>query len=271
MSAATTTISSRPARSLASTLSVYAKEAKYEFLKMFRLPIYAVSTLAFPVMFYVLFGLILNPRQAAFGGTSVAAYLIASYGTFGVMGAALFGFGVGVAVERGQGWLEVKRASPMPPYAYFTAKIAMCLLFSTLIVASLLLLGFAFGGVRLSTLQTLELLASLVVGSIPFCAMGLALGYFVGPNSAPALVNCFYLPLSFASGLWFPIEMMPKLVQKIAPGLPPFHLAQIALCSIGANHRGSLTSHWETLLGFTLVCVGLARIGYHRDQGKLYG
>ncbi len=271
MSAATSVTPAPSFRSLSWTAKVYAKEARYEFLKMLRLPVYAVSTLAFPIMFYVLFGLVLNPRQATFGGTRVAAYLIASYGSFGVMGAALFGFGVGVAVERGQGWLEVKRASPMPPYAYFAAKIAMCLLFSALITGSLMALGFAFGGVRLSVLQTIELLGALIAGSVPFCAMGLALSYFVGPNSAPAVVNCFYLPLSFASGLWFPIEAMPTIMQKIAPSLPPFHLAQIALSIIGANHRGSAVGHWEVLLGFTLVCLGVARIGFQRDEGKLYG
>ena len=29
----------------------------------------------------------------------------------------------------------------------------------------------------------------LILGSLPFCAMGLAIGYFAGPNSAPAIVN----------------------------------------------------------------------------------
>ena len=271
MSAATTLVTGVPVRSLRAIINIYAKEAKYEFLKMLRLPIYAVSTLAFPVMFYVLFGLLLNSRQAPLGGTTVAAYLIASYATFGVMGAALFGFGVGVAVERGQGWLEVKRSSPMPPFAYFAAKIAMCLLFSAMITGSLLALGFAFGGVRMSTMETLQLLGALIGGSVPFCAMGLAISYFVGPNSAPAVVNCLYLPLSFASGLWFPIDMMPKLMQKIAPALPPFHLAQIALSIIGAKHHGTTLVHWEILLGFTLICLGVARIGFQRDEGKLYG
>ncbi len=271
MNATSATLPTASSRSFGWTVNIYAKEAKYEFLKMLRLPVYAVSTLAFPLMFYVLFGLLLNGHQATFGGTKVAAYLIASYGSFGVMGAALFGFGVGVAVERGQGWLEVKRASPMPPYAYFAAKIVMCLLFSGLIAGSLLVLGFAFGGVRLSTVQTLELLGTLVAGSVPFCAMGLALSYFIGPNSAPAAVNCFYLPLSFASGLWIPIDMLPNLMQKIAPALPPFHLAQIALGVIGPNHHGSAIGHWESLLGFTLICLGVARLGYHRDEGKLYG
>jgi ABC-2 type transport system permease protein len=101
--------------------------------------------------------------------------------------------------------------------------------------------------------------------------MGLAIGYFAGPNSAPAMVNMIYLPLSFASGLWFPIEALPGFLQKVATVLPPYHLAQLALQIVGGGHRGSNATHWEYLAGFTLVCLGIARIGFHRDEGKTYG
>src|SRR6185503_7240338 len=82
----------------------------------------------------------------AFGGRSVgpvkmAEYLIATYGTFGVIGASLFGFGVSVAVERGQGWLEVKRTTPMPISAYFVAKLAMAMIFSAIIVLLLVIVA----------------------------------------------------------------------------------------------------------------------------------
>jgi len=59
--------------------------------------------------------------------------------------------------------------------------------------------------------------------------MGLAIGYFAGPNSAPAAINLIYLPLSFCSGLWVPYMFLPKLVRQIALALPPYHLSQLAL------------------------------------------
>lgn len=95
--------------SFASTLRV---ETKYEFLKLVRLPAYAVPILIFPLMFYALFGLAFAGRSAS--SVTVATYQIAVMGAFGVIGAAMFGLGVGVAGERGQGWMTVKRASPMP-------------------------------------------------------------------------------------------------------------------------------------------------------------
>jgi ABC-2 type transport system permease protein len=271
MSTATMTLSSTQIqRSPAHTATIYLKEAKYEFLKYLRLRMYTVSVLSFPIMFYVLFGLVLNSNQTI-GATPVAAYLIPSYGTFGVIAASLFGTAAGLASDRGLGWLEVKRASPMPPFAYFAAKVATSLVFSTIIVLALFILGIAFGGVRMPIASFARLLGILVAGSLPFSAMGLALGYFTGPNSAPPTINLIYLPMSFCSGLWIPIMFLPKAVQKIALVLPPYHLSQLALGVVGAGTRESAVAHWEALAAFTMICLGIARIGFQRDQEKMYG
>ncbi len=70
-------------------------------------------------MFYVLFGIVLGNASDR---EDNATYMLATMGCFGVMAVALFGFGVSLAMERGQGWLQVKRASPMPVSAYSTGE-----------------------------------------------------------------------------------------------------------------------------------------------------
>lgn len=246
---------------------IYWLEAKLEFLKVLRLPAFALPTILFPVIFYVFFGLTFSPP----GGFNLAQYLLATYGAFGVIGASLFGFGVGVAIERGQGWMLLKRASPAPPAAYFTAKIFMALLFSAIIIALLFVLGSTFGDVELAAGQWGLLALCLLLGSLPFCAMGLAIGYFAGPNSAPALVNLIYLPMAFLSGLWIPIQVLPETIQKIALGLPAFHYAQIALKVIDSDSGGSLAAHLAYLVVFTAAGLLLAGVGYRRDKDQTYG
>jgi ABC-2 type transport system permease protein len=256
-------------RSPRHAVTIYFKEAKYEFLKNLRLRMYTASVLSFPIMFYVLFGLVLNSKESI-GRTSVPTYLIATYGTFGVMGASL-GTAAGLASDRGLGWLQVKRASPMPPFAYFAAKVITSMIFSTTVVLALFLLGVTLGGVRMPVADFAKLLGTLVAGSLPFSAMGLAVGYFAGPNSAPPTINLIYLPMSFCSGLWVPFMFLPQVVQKIALVLPSYHLSQLALGVVGAGRHESAAGHWEVLLAFTMICLGVARIGFQRDQEKMYG
>ena len=268
---ATATTTAQMQFSAGRTSRIYYNESKYELLKQLRLPVYSLSVTAFPLMFYTVFALLLNPHDAAIGGTTLPAYLIASYGTFGVMGASLFGTAAGLASERGLGWLELKRASPMPPAAYFLGKMVMSACFSTVIILLLMLLGAVFGGVHLGFWIGLKLLATLVAGSLPFGAMGLAIGYFAGPNSAASVVNLIYLPLSVCSGLWVPYMFLPKFIRQLAHALPSYHLSQLGLSVIGAGQHEPVATHWEYMLAFTLVCLGVARIGFQRDQGKTYG
>jgi ABC-2 type transport system permease protein len=250
-------------------MKLYLLEIKYEFLKALRLPAYSLPTLLFPLFFYLFFGVMFGAKQT--GTVSMATYLVATYGAFGVIGAALFGFGVSVAVERGQGWLEVKRTTPMPIAAYFVAKLAMAMIFSAIIVTLLFVMGTTVGNVVMPLATMAKLFAVLVLGSVTFCALGLALGFFAGPNSAAPIVNLLYLPMAFLSGLWVPIVFLPKPIQEIALWLPPYHFSQLALKTIGGSRGEPVALHAGAMIAATLLFGAIAYIGYRRDEGKLYG
>src|SRR3569832_2627315 len=133
----------QPAAATRGSARVYLLEAKYEFLRVLRTPAFAVPTLLFPPLFYLLFGLLLNR-----GTSNAAHYLFATYSVFGVMAPSLFGFGVGIAIERERGWLALKRVAPMPPGAYLIAKMAMAMGFALVIYCALAVMAFSLGGVR---------------------------------------------------------------------------------------------------------------------------
>jgi len=250
---------------------IYFLEAKTEFLKLVRMRAYVVFTILFPLMFYCFFGLAMGTQTAGFHLPPMARYLLATYGAFAVMGVTLYAFGVGVAVERGLGWLQVKRASPMPRGAYFFAKFAVSLAFSGIVVALLFGLGAAFGGVRMPAAQWLGLYGTLLAGSAPFCALGLIIGSLAGPNSASATVNLIYMPMSICSGLWMPLPFLPHALQRVAPLLPAYHFAQLALGVLHAPTQGQAFDHLQALAGFTCLFAGIAWFANARESEKMYG
>jgi ABC-2 type transport system permease protein len=247
------------------TLAVYGKETKYEFLKLLRAKSFSLAVIGFPVMFYVLFGLV--NRHVMNDGVNVTKAMLGGYACFGLIGAALFGIGVGLASELHSGWLELKQASPMPVPAYLFAKCASAAAFGIIIVSVLSSLGVMFGGVSLSGVEVVRMLGVTVAGSISFASLGLLLAVVIPANAAPAIVNLVYLPMSYLSGLWMPIRFMPHWLQRLAPAMPMYHLAQVMLSVFGYQEKGSsVLVHWDALIGFSLVSLGLFWIMFQRRE-----
>jgi len=246
-----------------SPFNVYATEAKLEFIRMLRMPMFALPALVFPAMFYTLFGVLMGS-----GKTEMSTYMLATYSIFGVMGPGLFGFGVSVAMEKDRGWLKWRRAVPALPGAYFVSKMVMALIFAFIIFVELALLAGTLGGVHLAATQWLLLLVISLLSSLPFCAMGLVIGTLVNGQAAPAVVNFIYLPMAFLSGLWLPISMLPKFLGKIAPIWPSYHASQIALKVIGNDLGVPLWQHIAYLAAFTLVMLWLAVTFWSRMKLK---
>jgi len=229
-----------------------------QWLNLVRTPAYTLPTLLFPVMFYGFFGLLMIP-----GG---AKPLLGSFATFGVMGAALFALGVGIATERAQGWLKLLRASPAPVAAVILGKAAVAVLFGLVIVVVMSAMAAVFGGLRLYTGQWLGFAAVMALGSLTFCLMGLAFGLWLSPNAAPAVLNLIYLPLGFLSGLWIPAQQFPGWLQELAQWLPPYHMAALAHAVLGVREAeiGISLLHLGV---FSMICLLFAIAGWRRLDG----
>jgi ABC-2 type transport system permease protein len=264
MSTTSLAYAAAPASSAARTMSIFRKETKYEFLKLLRNRSFSLAIIGFPIMFYVLFGV--ANRGANNGSIQMAKYLLGGYSCFGLIGAALFGIGVGLAGERAAGWLELKRASPMPPMAYLFAKCMTAIAFGLIIVAILTTLGVTMAGVSLTGGELAKMLGMTVVGSVSFASMGFLLALIVPANAAPGIVNLIYLPMSFMSGLWMPIQHLPHGLQRVAPVLPTYHLSQLMLSIFGYADHASLASHWFGLAGFTMLMLGTSWLIFNRAQ-----
>ena len=233
--------------------NAYVQEARSELLRYLRNPGFLLPVILFPTVFYLMFGVVLARSEAP----GMATYLLASYGTFGVMSPGLFGFGVSLALERDNGLLTLKRALPMPPAAYLLGKMLMAMIAAAVVI--LLLLGLAVGVAQVSMTagQAAALLLTGTLGVLPFCALGMLVGTLIKGQGAPGMLNLVYLPMSFLSGLWVPLQLLPTSLQRIAPVWPSFHLDQIALRALGVTHA-PVTQHVLVLCGFTVAFLWLA-------------
>ncbi|MCG7532008.1 ABC transporter permease [Psychrobium sp. MM17-31] len=244
--------------------SSFVHELTLDIKMALREPSFIWPTLAFPLMFYVFFGIVFSDH----GGQNSSTYLMVSYGVFGIMAPALFGFGASVASERDKGWLAIKQISPVSAWQYMAAKLVNAIVFSLVIVIGLFTLGAVFGDVVLARSQWLAIAGLMLIGSLPFCAIGLAIGFWVKGKAATAVLNLIFLPSAFLSGLAIPVIIFPTWLQKMAMALPPYHLSQLGLSLVDMSLGQSIWLHIGCLIITLIVASFIAVKGYHHCQTK---
>ena len=240
-----------------------------ELRKVIRVPAFMVPIVAFPILFFAMFGLPNASRTIA--GISVGAYLMASYGAYSIMATALVTFGVSIASERALGWNRLLRVTPLSTSAYFGAKSLMVLMVGGMALVALFSFGFLVAHVALPILTWLRLGTVLLFGMLPFVLLGIAIGYAVGPSAAATIANLIFLPLSFASGLFMPLEFLPRAVQNVAPFLPSYHVAQLGWNAIGSGDGRGAGPHLLWIGAYSAVFAMMALVAYRRDEGRQFG
>jgi ABC-2 type transport system permease protein len=125
-------------------------------------------------------------------------------------------------------------------------------------IVSLLLMTVAAtgGGVVLALVRCSLLFVLAVLGVIPFCAMGLLVGSLCKASAAHAVLNLFYLPMSFLSGLCLPLSLPPHPLAQLAALWQSWHVAQIVGAVTGA---GPGSGHVLILASMAAACSVAAR------------
>jgi len=236
---------------------VLAVEVADELRGVVREPVTLFFSVAMPVGFFALFASLYGQQPTE--GTTAGTLMLATFGTFGVVGVALLTPGVSIAEDRSRGWLRAKAVSPTPVATTLTAKAVATVPHALGVLLAMTAVGVAIGGVRIGVATWLALAGVLLLGALPFVLIGLAVGSVASSNATVAVLQAVFIPSAVASGLWFPLEQLPGWVQGVAPALPTYHLAQLALAQVDGSPA---LRHLLALVAATLVTGAVAAVAY---------
>lgn len=243
---------------LGRVLGAYWTAARYETLAALRNPGFAIPFLVVPVAIYLLFGVVIAGNSGATSefGPEIADYLFSGFSVLAAVMPAIFSSSI-LAAERDGNLLKLKRALPLPPGATIVAKVAMSMAIAAMAVALVAIAAVGAGKITLSLDQVAAMVATLVVGTIPFAAIGLLLGTLVSGSAAPAWGNLIFLPQIWLSGLFIPL---PDWLERFVIVWPTFHLNQVVLAAGGVEKFQFLPPAIAAavLAGVTVLCGGLA-------------
>ena len=257
-----------PPRPAPSRLAILRVEVRDEMLGILREPTALFFSVLMPVMFFALFVSLFGSQAADIPGAeldvTVGTTMLATFGTYGVLVAAMMTPAIGLAESRERGWLRVLKTSPVPVPVTLSAKVVATLPYCLGILTAMTATAAALGVLEITVAQWLLLAGGLVVGTLPFALLGLAIGSLASGNATTAILNAIIIPAAVASGLWFPLSQLPDWVASVATFLPTYHLSQLALAPLKGG--GDWPLHVAALLLFTALAGIAATVAYRRSR-----
>jgi ABC-2 type transport system permease protein len=201
-----------------------------------------------------------------YGDVRYIDFLVPAILMMTIMMGCMFSMGESIAGERERGELARLFMTPTSVTTVVGGKIISKLIIETgraliLIVAAIVLFGIVIKGSMGLTLLL------LVLGALCFVGFGIMISARVGTQEDyMQMVMPFTMPMMFVSGVFYPIETMPWIFQKIAY-LVPLTYANDALRAVMLKGVG-LGAIWVdivVLAGFTLLFFALGVTKFNRD------
>jgi ABC-2 type transport system permease protein len=236
---------------------------RYEILRTMRNRRFFIFSLGFPI---VLFYLIAGPQRhdQDFGGTGIPAvvYYMVGLAAFGTMNAML-ATGVRITNERAAGWNRQLRLTPLSTRVYFRTKVATGYLTALFTLLLLYVAGISLG-VSLGGSTWLRMTGLILVGLVPFAALGILFGHLLTPDSIGPVMGFSTALFAFLGGTWFPVAN--GFMHDVAIVLPSYWLVQAAHVAVGGS--GWTRTAWIVVGAWTLGAALLAGRAYRRDTKR---
>lgn len=202
-------------------MKAFQLQCKMEIKRILRNRYFVFWSLIMPILFYYIFTNVVNtnaPDKVAW-----EAHYLMSMTVFSVMGSSIMTIGIRMVQERAQGWSTFMRTTPLPDPVYFTAQMVGQSVIHLLSITVIFIAGALINGVSLTSFEWIMSGLWILLGSLPFLAIGILIGMMKKVETAAAISNVLYMLLAVAGGMWMPLEIMPKMMQSIGHWLPSYH------------------------------------------------
>jgi ABC-2 type transport system permease protein len=180
----------------------------------------AFFTFLFPVLIFVLLGSVYgDDTLKKEHGIKASGYLLAGVLGYG-LASTFAGLAIILVLRREGGILKRLRGTPLPAPTYLGSVIVSTAIVYAIESAVLIVLARVLFHPQLRT-QWLSLVLALLLGTVAFAALGIALAGFIrSGDGASAVVNAVYLPMSFLAGSFWTPQAYPHFLKVIADIMP---------------------------------------------------
>ena len=204
----------------------------------------AFFTFLFPVLIFILLGSVYGNDVIKAEHVKGSAYLLAGILGYGVASTAFAGLAIILVLRREGGILKRLRATPLPSPTYLASVIASTVIVYAIESAALILLAKLMFYVPFPD-QWLSLVLALLLGTLSFAALGIALASYIRTgDGSSAVVNAIYLPMAFLSGSFWTPHAYPRFLEVIAEILPLTYFIRLMRDVVLRDH--TIWASWKS-------------------------
>jgi ABC-2 type transport system permease protein len=216
------------------------------FKLLLRNPRASFFTFAFPLLFLVLFnglngGSRVPAEGAAAGKIAFSQFYTPSIGIFGLTMACYTSVIVGISTARDMGLLKRVRGTPLPMGIYIGSWLTAATLSGIAAVVLMFVVAVPAFGVDVYARTLPAAIVTLALGGASLAALGLAVATLARTaDQALPIAQFTFLPLSFISGVFYPLDGAPQWLVTIADFFPLKHIVDAfdACFVAGTPHAG---------------------------------
>ncbi|MEU8621918.1 ABC transporter permease [Streptomyces sp. NPDC048623] len=230
---------------------------RLEVRRTLREPGFVISSVAVPVLMYLLFTNLLGDDDTAYRTAAMVG--MAAYGALG----AALSVGTGVAEDKSTGWLRQLRVTPMTPRQVVTGRALTGTVVVLPAIVAVLLAGGLVNGVRLDAWQWAAVSVALWAGSIPFTLLGLGNGYRLSAQTTGVVNVACNLGLAVVGGLWFPVELFPRWLATVSSYTPTNRFSELGRATAEGSLPGATAV--AVLAAWAAVFGAYAAVSYRRS------
>ena len=186
-----------------------------------------VFTFAFPLILVVLFSALNgNAEVDAFGEKiRFAQFYTPAIAVFSLVAACYTTLVLGLATARDQGLLKRVRGTPLPMGIYLGSWVVGAMATGLCAILLLFVVSIPAFGVEITARTLPAALVTVILGAACFASLGVAVASLVkSAEQAMPVAQLTFLPISFISGIWFPLDGAPDWLLKIAHFFPIYHV-----------------------------------------------
>ena len=205
------------------SLQLLFRQASHQLRLFLRVPVAVFFTIALPFVVLLIINATSGERLLSDtnGVWPVDAFVCVAIAAFTAVSATFTNLANMVPIRREEGVLQRWRSTPLPVWVLVGGHVLSAMLIAVLSAIFMLGVGVALYGVQISLAAVPALILVMLVATLSFAAMGMAVAAVVPTASAASgIANAIILPMALISNVFIPMDDPPAAIDILANLFP---------------------------------------------------